>query len=395
MAKDILSGVRVLDFTWVLAGPYATRIFADFGAEVIKVQSKKTATGTESNLTGYFNTWNRNKRSITLDMSYPEAREIVLKLTAMSDVVFENFSSRVMSNWGLDYETLKEVKPDLIMISMSAMGQKGPWKDFVAFGPTLQALSGLTHLTSFDSDSPLGLGYAYADSIAGLYAVLAVLTALDYRDKTGQGQYIDLSSYEAMCTQLGPALFDVSLNQQEVQPQGNRSENIKAAPYGCYPCLGTDRWCVISVHSEEEWHALCQVLGQPNWTREERFSNLLKRIEYADELDQWLGQWTGQHTAEEVVGLLQKAGVPAGVVQNAEDLARDEHLKAREFFTYLEHPLLGTTMADRSPIRFSDDSVAGWKAAPTLGEDNRYVYMELLGLTEEEFSSYVEKGVIG
>jgi benzylsuccinate CoA-transferase BbsF subunit len=395
MAKEILKGVRVLDFTWVLAGPYATRILADFGAEVIKIQSKKTAKGAESNLTGYFNTWNRNKRSITLDMSYPEAREIVLKLTAMSDVLIENFTPRVMSNWGLDFKKLRDVKPNLIMISMSAMGQKGPWKDFVAFGPTLQALSGLTYLTSFDPYSPLGLGYAYADSIAGLYAVLAALTALDYRDKTGQGQYIDLSSYEAMCTQLGPALLDVSLNQKEVQPQGNRSENIKAAPYGCYPCLGIDQWCVISVHSEEEWHALCQALGQPAWTREEKFSNLLKRIEYADELDQWLGQWTGQHTAEEVVGLLQKVGVLAGVVQNAEDLARDAHLKAREFFTYLEHPLLGTTMADRSPIRFSDDSVTGWKAAPTLGEDNRYVYMELLGLTEEEFSFYSEKGVIG
>ena len=395
MAKDILSGVRVLDFTWVLAGPYATRIFADFGAEVIKVQSKKTATGTESNLTGYFNTWNRNKRSITLDMSYPEAREIALKLTAMSDVVFENFSPRVMSTWGLDYETLKDVKPDLIMISMSAMGQKGPWKDFVAFGPTLQALSGLTHLTSIDPDSPLGLGYAYADTIAGLYAVLAVLTALDYRDKTGQGQYIDLSSYEAMCAQLGPVLLGVSLNQQEVQPQGNRSENIKAAPSGCYPCLGSDRWCVISVRSEEEWHVLCQVLGEPDWSREEKFSNLSKRIEHADELDRWLGQWTGQHTAEEVVRLLQEAGVPAGIVQNAEDLARDPHLKSRGYFSYVEDSLLGPVMADRSPIRFSDDSIRGWKAAPTLGEDNRYVYLELLGLTEEEFSFYSEKGVIG
>ena len=395
MAKEILSGVRVLDFTWVLAGPYATRILADFGAEVIKIQSKKTARGAESNLTGYFNTWNRNKRSITLDMSYPEAREIVLKLTAMSDVVIDNFAPRVMSNWDLNFETLKEVKPNLIMISMSAMGQKGPWKDFVAFGPALQALSGLTYLTSFDPCSPLGLGYAYADSIAGLYAVLLILTALDYRDKTGQGQYIDLSLYEAICAQLGPVLFDVFLNQVEVQPQGNRSVYFKAAPEGCYPCLGKDRWCVISVRSEEEWHALCQILGHPHWTREERFSNLLKRNEHADELDQRLGQWTEQHTPEEVVELLQKVGVPAGVVQNAEDLANDPHLKAREYFTYLEHPLLGHTMTDRSPIRFSDSSVIGWKAAPTLGEDNRYVYMELLGLTEKEYSSYIEKGVIG
>jgi crotonobetainyl-CoA:carnitine CoA-transferase CaiB-like acyl-CoA transferase len=328
-------------------------------------------------------------------MSYPEAKEIVLKLTAMSDVLIENFTPRVMSNWGLDYEKLREVKPNLIMISISAMGQTGPWRDFVAFGPPIQALSGLTVLTSYDPAAPLGLGYAYADSIAGLYAVLSILAAMEYRDKMGQGQYIDLSAYESMCTLLGPALLDVSLNKQEVRPHGNRSEYLNAAPYGCYKCLGLDRWCVIAVHNEEEWHALCQALGQPVWTREEEFSNLSKRNEHADELDQLLGQWTGQHTAEEVVELLQKVGVPAGVVQNAEDLARDPHLKAREFFTYLEHSLLGSTIADRSPIKFNDDSVAGWKAAPTLGEDNRYVYMELLGLTEEEFSSYVEKGVIG
>jgi crotonobetainyl-CoA:carnitine CoA-transferase CaiB-like acyl-CoA transferase len=172
MNQGILKGLRILDFTWVLAGPYATRILADFGAEVIKVQSKKTAGGVESNLTGYFSHWNRNKRSITLDMSHPGANEIILRLARISDVVIENFSTRVMSNWGLAYDRLKEVKPDLIMVSMSAMGQTGPWKDFVAFGPALQALSGLTYLTQHQ-ESPLGVGYAYADLVAGLYAALA------------------------------------------------------------------------------------------------------------------------------------------------------------------------------------------------------------------------------
>jgi len=238
MDTEILSGMRVLDFTRVLAGPYATRILADFGAEVIKVQSKKTANGAESNTSSYFTTWNRNKRSITLDMSYPEAREIALRLTAISDVVTENFSPRVMLNWGLDYKRLKEVRADLIMVSMSGMGQTGPWKDFVAFGPTIQALSGITYLTSFSKDSPTGLGYSYADHIAGLYAVFAVLAALEYRDRTGRGQYIDLSEYEAMCTLMGPALLDVSVNSEDVLPQGNRSGYIPAAPYGCYRCSG-------------------------------------------------------------------------------------------------------------------------------------------------------------
>jgi len=390
-----LTGLRVLDFTWMVAGPYATRIFADFGAEVIKVQSKRTARGAESNPTGYFNTWNRNKRGITLDLSHPEAREMVLKLTAKSDVVIENFSPRVMSNWGLDYGKLKEVNPDLIMLSMSAMGQRGPWKDYVAFAPTLHALSGLTHLTSFEKDFPIGLGFAYADIVAGLYAAFAVLAALEYRDRTGQGQYIDLSEYEAISTLMGPALVNASVNDKEILPEGNCPNYIEAAPYGCYKCSGEDRWCVIAVSNEEEWQSLCRVLGHPEWMREDRFTTSAKRTGNRKELDELLTKWTIQHTAEEVVSLLQEAGISSGVVQNPEDLSKDPQLMARKFFVRLEHPVLGKTVSDRSPIRFEEDFTADWKAAPQLGEDNRYVFLELLGLTESELLSYTEKGVIG
>jgi benzylsuccinate CoA-transferase BbsF subunit len=395
MNQGILKGLRILDFTWILAGPYATRILADFGAEVIKIQSQKTSRGAESNLTGYFNAWNRNKRSITLNMSHPEAKEIILKLTEKSDVVIDNFSPRVMANWGLNYEKLKEIKSSLIMVSLSTMGQTGPWKDFVGFGPTLQALSGFTYLTSFDKNSPLGVGYAYADTIVGLYAALAILSALGYRDRTGHGQYIDLSEYEAMCTLIGPALMDVSMNKIEVLPQGNCPDYILAAPHGCYKCLGTDRWCVIAVFEEGEWEALCRVMGDPSWTKEEKFSSLLKRKENSKKLDGFVEQWTARHTPEKVVQLLQEAGVSAGVVQNGEDLAKDPQLMAREFFIKLDHPVLGRTHADTTPIKFKDHPKARWKAAPLLGEDNRYVYMELLGFAEEEFSSYVEKGIIG
>jgi crotonobetainyl-CoA:carnitine CoA-transferase CaiB-like acyl-CoA transferase len=379
----------------MVAGPYATRIFADFGAEVIKVQSKKTTKGAESNLTGYFNTWNRNKRSITLDLSHPEARAIALKLTAKSDVVIENFSPRVMPNWGLNYEKLREVKPDLIMLSMSAMGQGGPWKDYVAFAPTLHALSGLTSLASFEKDVPIGLGYAYADIVAGLYAAFAVLAALEYRDRTSQGQYIDLSEYEAICTLMGPALVNASVNDKEILPHGNCPDDISAAPYGCYPCSGADRWCVIAVFNEEEWQSLCRVLGQPGWMKEDRFNTVAKRKENGKELDELLAKWTTQHTAEGVVGLLQEAGISAGVVQNAEDLSKDPQLMARDFFVQLEHPVLGKTISDRSPVRIEGDLPIGWKAAPQLGEDNQYVFLELLGLTESELSYYAEKGIIG
>jgi crotonobetainyl-CoA:carnitine CoA-transferase CaiB-like acyl-CoA transferase len=394
MHQGILKGLRILDFTWVLAGPYATRILADFGAEVIKVQSKKTAGSVESNLAGYFSHWNRNKRSITLDMSYPEAKEIVLRLTKVSDVVIENFSSRVMSNWGLDYNRLKEVKPGLIMVSMSAMGQTGPWKDFVAFGPALQAVSGLTCLSSFSEASPLGLGYSYADPVAGLHAAFAILAALEFRDRTGKGQHIDLSQYEAMCTLVGPALLNASANHKDSSPRGNHSESVPAAPYGCYQCSGADRWCVIGVFNEMEWETLCNILGRPDWTKEERFSDLPRRKENKEDLDMFLEQWTLQRSPEEVVNLLQQGGIAAGAVQNAEDLANDPHLIARDFFIPLEHPVLGRIVADASPIKFKKNSRDKWKAAPLLGEDNRYVYTELLGFTEGELSSFIEKGII-
>ena len=395
MSTDVLRGLRVLDFTWVLAGPYATRILADFGAEVIKVQSRKTARGAELNTTGYFNTWNRSKLSITLDLSYPKGKELALKLVGMSDVVMENFTPRVMSNWGLSYENLKKVKPDLIMVSMSGMGQTGPWKDFVAFGATIQAVSGITYLTSFVPDSPIGLGYSHADHVAGLFAALAVLAALEYRDRTGEGQYIDISEYEAMCTLLGPAIMDYAVNHNPVIPQGNHPDYALAAPYGCYKCLGDDRWCVIAVFTDEDWQALYKVLGNPPWTREARFSNLWQRKEHIEELNELLEQWTVQHSPEEVMSLLQGVGVAAGVVKDARELAEDPQLAARGFFIEALHPVLGKTTFDSTPIRLERTPARFGRAAPLLGQDNRYVYQELLGIGDQELSRYIEDGVIG
>ncbi len=394
MESNILQGIRVLDFTRVLAGPYTTRLLADFGAEVIKVQSKKISTGSDSDESGYFNTWNRNKKSITLDLTFAEARQIALELVKISDVVIENFTPRVMSNFGLDFQTLKGVKPDLIMLSMSGMGQKGPWKDYAAFGPTVQALGGLTYMTSFDSQAPCGLGNSYADPIAGLYGAFAVLSAIEYRDKTGEGQYIDFSEYEAVCTSIGPAFLDMFANNRELVPRGNCSSHIPAAPYGCYRCLGDDMWCAIAVFDNAQWNALIKVMGKPKWANERRFSTFSERRTNLNALDELVGKWTIEHSAQRVVQLLQEAGVPSGVVQNAKDLANDPHLNAREFFVNLEHPLLGDTVSDRSPIMFTGESKKTWKSAPLLGEDNRYVYMDLLGFSEDKFALYVKKGVI-
>jgi benzylsuccinate CoA-transferase BbsF subunit len=324
-----------------------------------------------------------------------EAREVVLRLARLCDVVVENFSPRVMVNWGLTYEQLREVKPDIIMLSMSAMGQTGPWRDYVGYGQTIQALSGMTYMASWDEESPSGLGQAYADVISGLYGVVAILAALEYRDRNGRGQYIDLSQYEAMCSLMGPALLNVSANQQDLSPKGNSVEEEPAAPYGCYPCLGKDRWCVIAVYSEAQWQALCQILGDPSWAKEERFSSLPLRKQHGEELNNLLERWTARREAENIVELLQESGIPAGVVQNARDLATDPQLSSRGFFVNLGHPGKGVMVVDNLPMKSAEIFADHWMPAPYLGEDNQYVFLELLGFSESQFGEYVKKGIIG
>lgn len=392
--EKALKNLRVVDFTWVLAGPYATRILADFGAEVIKIQSQVTKGEEDPNTTGYFNTWNRNKLGITLNLSQAEGVSIARRLIQISDVVVENFSPRVMGNWGLDYNSLSQIKPDLIMVSMGGMGQTGPWKDYVAFGPTLQAFSGITYLTAFPGQPPVGLGYSYADHVAGLLAALAILEALEYRCKTHQGQYIDLSQLEAMCTLLGTALLDFTVNHREATPVGNRPAYQASSPHGVYRCKGEDRWCALGIFGGEQWQAFCQELGNPPWTREERFVTQSSRLENADELDRLVEAWTLKHTPEEVMTRLQKAGIAAGALQDASDLAQDPQLEARGFWVEADHPLLGKTTFDGSPIKLPQTPAQFHRAAPLLGQDNEYVYRELLGMSKEEISEYSARGIL-
>jgi crotonobetainyl-CoA:carnitine CoA-transferase CaiB-like acyl-CoA transferase len=394
MNAGILQGVRVVDLTRVVAGPYATRILADFGAEVIKVQTGKMATGIEDNATSSFNAWNRNKKSITLNLDHGEAREVLGKLVSMSAVVVENFTPRVMQNWGFTFDALQKLKPDLIMLSMSGMGQTGPEKDFVAYGPTLQSLGGLTYLTSYTPESPLGLGYSYADAIVGLYGAISILAALEYRDRTGAGQHIDLAGFEAVCTLIGPELLEVSANRVEVPPTGNGPRDNRLLPSGCYPCRGTDRWCVISLSREDQWQVLCGVMERPMLSRDERFASSSQRAQNRKALDTLIGEWTRTLPAEEIVQLLQEAGIAAGVVQDASDLASDPQLIARDFFATLEHPLLGRTTADTYPFKFPDHGREDWHAAPLLGADNEYVFGELLGLSAETIARLNARGII-
>ncbi|MFC1593049.1 CaiB/BaiF CoA transferase family protein [Candidatus Omnitrophota bacterium] len=390
--QPILHNIRILDFSWVLAGPYATRLLADFGAEVIKVQPLLPEAEETTFSKGYYNTWNRNKLGITLNLNKPEGVALAKKLVGISDAVVENFTPRVMANWGLDYDNLKTVKPNIIMLSMSAMGQTGPWRDYAGFGPTVQAFSGMTYLTSFPGKPPIGLGYSYADHVAGLTATLALLGALEYRRKTGEGQYIDISQVEAMSSLLGSAILDYTINGNEVEPIGNSSS--QAAPHNVYRCLGDDRWCAVAVFSDEEWQGFKRALGNPSWVEDERFVNSSRRMENREELDSLVEEWTLKHNAEDVMSLLQKWGVSAGVVQNARDLVGDPQLKAREFFIGLCHPELGDTISDATPVRLSDTPARYNQSAPVLGQDNDYVYHKLLGLSKEEIDILKKQGII-
>lgn len=389
----MLEGTRILDFSWVLAGPYATRILADFGADVIKVQSSKLARATEDNRSGYFHTWNRSKKSITLDVGHPDGRRLALALAAVSDVVVENFSPRVMSNWRLTYEDFRAVKPDVIMLSISAAGHTGPGRDWVGFAPTLHALSGLSYLTAFTEDEPLGPGVPYGDVVAGLYGALAVLAALEHRERTGQGQHIDLSQYEALCTVLGPPLIEAAVRGERGRPRGNGAGDVPAAPHGCYRCRGADRWCVIAVFDDEEWASLCRVMGDPPWTS--AFASVAERRRGAAELDRRIGEWTVQHAAEDVVASLQDAGVAAGVVQDAAEVLGDPHLAAREFFVRLADPVFGEIVSDANPLRIDDARAPARRAAPGLGEHNEHVFRDVLGLPDSEWTEYLRNRVIG
>jgi crotonobetainyl-CoA:carnitine CoA-transferase CaiB-like acyl-CoA transferase len=280
------------------------------------------------------------------------------------------------------------------MVSLSGFGQSGPWRNYAALGATVQALSGLTQLTSYDTGWPEGIGFACADHISGLYAALAALAAIRRRDKTGQGAYADISELEAACSTLGPALLDYSVNGCVAGPAGNKAEWGQAAPHGCYRCKGGDRWCVIAVFSEEEWQSLCNVMGQPRLALQDKFSSIQSRLQNAGELDTLIEKWTENYTPREAMEKLQSAGVPAAAVNDARDLANDPHLNERGFFIELEHPVLGLRRADGNPIRLSATPPQYHNAAPLPGADNRRVFIDILGMEEDRFKRYVAEGII-
>ena len=422
--KQALSGLRVIDLSQILAGPYATKLLADMGAEIIRVECAARSgrggalprmkpggafgasfpqgdTGERSyNRFAYYNEVNRNKYAITLDLAKPLGAYVFRKLVKISDVVIENFTPRVMKNFGLDYPVLREANPQLIMISLSGYGQDGPYSNYVTYGEGIEAMAGLSKLTAYVSGEPLKPGVAYADATSGLHAAFAILAALHCRRLNGKGQYIDLAMREAVTPILGEAIMDYTISQRVAAPTGNRHSTM--APHGCYRARGggtgkkneeDDAWIVIAVSSDEEWKALCHAMGNPPWTREDKFASLSDRILNRDELDLLIGEWTAGYDHIELMNILQTSGVKAGAVLNMAELAHDPNLNERGFFQELSHPEAGTHRYPGVSWQMSRTPGRLRLPAPCFGEHNHYVFSELLGMSGDEISRLADEGV--
>lgn len=401
-----LEGVRVLDLTWVLAGPYGTRILADHGADVIKVESIGRPDPTRfapfmhlsrgphdnPNTSGYFNDVNRNKRSITLDTRSAEGLSVLRDLIRNSDVVVENFSSSVMDKMGLGYEQLRELNPDIIYVSMSGMGHTGPRKDWVSYADIVSASTGLTALTGWNADDVVGVIYGHGDIVAGLQAGVAMLAALDYRDRTGRGQHVDLSQLEAMAAHMGTSVLRAARSQSP-DPIGNSHHEL--APHGVYPCLGSDRWCSIAIRDTTEWNALCRIIEAEKWIGNPDFASAESRQADHERIDDAIADWTRTLSPETVMERLQSAGIAAGTVQDGRDLVEsDPHLRARSFYSAQEHPLAGTFLHEGIPVRRNSEPGSIRRAAPVLGADTDDVLESVLGYSDELIAGLRDQSIL-
>lgn len=425
MAKLPLEGIRVIAISVVWAGPFATQLLADWGAEVIRVETihhftyitrgvmirppKALVDARRTWLMGYPDwepgerPWNRypvfqaharNKLSCTMDLTQPKGIELFKRLVAKSDIVVENNATETMEKLGLTYEVLREVKPDIIMIRMPGYGTTGPYKNYRALGANLDESCGHTWLRSYRGMDPSSASYILAtDASAGAHGAFAALAALRYRNRTKKGQLIDLAQVETFMPYLAEAVMDYTMNGRVQDTPGNRHPFM--APHGCYRCRGEDRWVTIAVASDEEWQGLCRAMGNPAWANDERFADTISRHRNQDELDRLIEEWTSQHDHYAVMFALQREGVAAGAVLDDRDAYNDPHLKDRGFFEELTHPDCGTHLYPGIMWKMSKTPNAIRTPPCSLGEHNEYVYKELLGVSNKEYAQLEKEGHIG
>jgi crotonobetainyl-CoA:carnitine CoA-transferase CaiB-like acyl-CoA transferase len=408
MSKLPLEGIRVIDATISWAGPFATNLLATMGAEVIHVESIQfidpwRGGGTAGYIAGLrlwelsplANSVNSDKLGITLDLTNPRGVDIFKRLVKISDVVAENYTVRVMKNFGLDYPVLKEVNPRIIMISLPANGCSGPWKDYSGYAHSVEQMAGISQLTGEPDGPPMMTGFGIADPVAGVNGAAALLMALLFRQATGKGQYIDLSQTEALTCLIGEAIAEASMNGS-VQPRRGNGHPFMA-PHGTYRCQGDDLWVSIAVASDEEWRRFVQAIGAPPWSGEERFADAASRWHHRRELDALIEEWTVQHDHYEVMNVLQRAGVAAGAVITSAELLTDPHLQARGTYQMIDRGVVGNkaNTVPTAAMKFSKCPLRIRRPGPLLGEHNEYVLGTILGMSAEEIASLAADNVIG
>ncbi len=389
-----------------MAGPWIGRLMAYCGAEVIKVESRDhpdvtrqyippdaPERGVETQLSPWLTDWNAGKRFVGLDLRHPEGASIARRLAARCDIVVENYSAGVLERLGLGLAELRRARPDLIVLSSSGYGATGPCRHYRTWGPNLEALSGLATVSGFPHRPCTITQYAYPDVASALHGLFAVLCALEYRSRTGQGQHIDLSQFEVTVASMGHVLLEFLANGVEPPRLGNRSRH--AAPHGCYPCAGGDRWIAIAVASDDGWESLCRAAGKPRWRSDPRFATREERVANAAALDEEVSQWTRTRDAYELMHELQRAGVAAGVVQTVEDqFLRDPQLAARGFFERISHARKGEVVANGIPLGLTETPGRTGLAGSAIGADNEYVLGTLLGMRAAEIRRLADAGVV-
>ena len=401
-AEGPLAGIRITDFTWAWAGPQGTLLLAMLGAEVIKIESRTRLdhARVRSLMAGavhggpdespFFNDLNLGKLSLSVDLRKEESRDIIRRLVAKSDAVVQNMRPGVLDRLELGYEDLRAVKPDIIMLSSSAVGATGPEKSYAGYAPTFAALSGAADITGYPDRQPILISGS-VDLRVGTTSAFAVLAALHHRERTGEGQHIDLSSVEVMSSMVGDAFLEYSMTGRVPTRMGNRDSSM--APHGCYRCKGEEQWVSIAVGSDAEWTSLKNVIGDPA-LEADAFAGSLERWHHQDRLDEIIGRWTREREPCEAMEILQRAGVAAMPVYTSETVFRDPHVLERDVLQKVEHPVLGERLVVRPPWRFSEDDVSVRRAAPLMGEHNEYVLGEILGMSPDEIERLTQDGVL-
>ena len=409
-----LKNYRVLDLSRIWAGPYCTKLFADMGAEIIKMESLSVydshrgpvnpAKGIAAypdgepgdepwNRNGWFNCLHMSKYGVTLELTKDEGRRVFERLVSISDVVIENFRQGSLERLGYTYEELRRHRPDLIYVSMPAFGNTGPWKGYLGYGIGQEQLSGMAHITGYRGEGPMKSGINHGDPITGSHAAGVLMAALRHRRRTGKGMYIDVSQQESSVALMGPEVLAYQMTGQEPERRGNRSGWY--APANSYRCAGEDRWVTIAATNQDQWRSLAQAMDADGLADDPRFDTNEARRENHDDLDRIISEWTIGLEAYDVTRKLQRLGVPAGPVLRGPDLLQDAHYKDRGTFVTVDHPQVGPKQYPGIPWKMSaTPGVVRWPS-PTLGQHNREVYGELLGLNGLEIDQLDQTGVIG